>query len=213
MDFYKLVLAGELLSIGIRNRVVDRRGACEKSATILLTYAEYCINHTKSIIVVYAHIIKKFLSLAQILKSKQSIALLSSETVEEMKQESRKLGIIKIEAMQEELIQSVLTYYKSGNSLTNLWQELKSVLIVEESFCPVARLEAVRIFVAYTAHKSFPIYQMDVKTAFLNGPLKEEVYVTQPDRFVDPDHPTKLPTKRKALKIKYGLTTSSPRAV
>ncbi|GJZ44195.1 retrovirus-related pol polyprotein from transposon TNT 1-94 [Tanacetum coccineum] len=75
----------------------------------------------------------------------------------------------------------------------------------------VARLEAVRIFVAYTAHKSFPIYQMDVKTAFLNGPLKEEVYVTQPDRFVDPDHPTKLPTKRKALKIKYGLK-QAPRA-
>ncbi|GJX64175.1 retrovirus-related pol polyprotein from transposon TNT 1-94 [Tanacetum coccineum] len=57
----------------------------------------------------------------------------------------------------------------------------------EESFAPVARLEAVRIFVAYAAHKSFPIYQMDVKTAFLNGPLKEEVYVAQPDGFVDPD--------------------------
>nr|GEV43663.1 hypothetical protein [Tanacetum cinerariifolium] len=59
----------------------------------------------------------------------------------------------------------------------------------EESFSPVARLEVVRIFVAYAAHKSFPIYQMDVKTAFLNGPLKEEVYVAQPDGFVDPDHP------------------------
>ncbi|GJX10098.1 retrovirus-related pol polyprotein from transposon TNT 1-94 [Tanacetum coccineum] len=47
----------------------------------------------------------------------------------------------------------------------------------EESFAPVARLEAVRLFVAYAAHKSFPVYQMDVKTAFLNGPLKEEVYV------------------------------------
>ncbi|GKD08058.1 retrovirus-related pol polyprotein from transposon TNT 1-94 [Tanacetum coccineum] len=47
----------------------------------------------------------------------------------------------------------------------------------KESFAPVARLEAVRIFIAYAAHKSFPIYQMDVKTAFLNGPLKEEVYV------------------------------------
>ncbi|GKC57280.1 retrovirus-related pol polyprotein from transposon TNT 1-94 [Tanacetum coccineum] len=61
----------------------------------------------------------------------------------------------------------------------------------EESFAPVARLEAVRIFVAHAAHKSFPIYQMDVKTAFLNGPLKEEVYVAQPEGFVDPDHPEK----------------------
>ncbi|GJR48754.1 retrovirus-related pol polyprotein from transposon TNT 1-94 [Tanacetum coccineum] len=54
----------------------------------------------------------------------------------------------------------------------------------EESFAPVARLEAVRIFVAHAAHKSFPIYQMDVKTAFLNGPLKEEVYVAQPDGLI-----------------------------
>ncbi|GJV36375.1 retrovirus-related pol polyprotein from transposon TNT 1-94 [Tanacetum coccineum] len=78
----------------------------------------------------------------------------------------------------------------------------------EESFAPVARLEAVRIFVAHAAHKSFPIYQMDVKTAFLNGPLKEEVYVAQPDGFVDPDHPEKVYLLRKAL---YGLK-QAPRA-
>nr|GEW96256.1 retrovirus-related Pol polyprotein from transposon TNT 1-94 [Tanacetum cinerariifolium]GEW96297.1 retrovirus-related Pol polyprotein from transposon TNT 1-94 [Tanacetum cinerariifolium] len=78
----------------------------------------------------------------------------------------------------------------------------------EESFAPVARLEAVRIFIAYAAHKSFPIYQMDVKTEFLNGPLKEEVYVAQPDGFVDPDNPEKVYRLRKAL---YGLN-QSPRA-
>ncbi|GJX86552.1 ribonuclease H-like domain-containing protein [Tanacetum coccineum] len=78
----------------------------------------------------------------------------------------------------------------------------------EESFAPVARLEAVRIFVAYAAHKSFLIYQMDVKTAFLNGPLKEEVYVAQPEGFVDPDHPEKVYLLRKAL---YGLK-QAPRA-
>nr|GEU69898.1 hypothetical protein [Tanacetum cinerariifolium] len=72
----------------------------------------------------------------------------------------------------------------------------------EESFAPVARLEAVWIFVAYASHKSFPIYQMDVKTAFLNGPLKEEVYVAQPDEFVDLDHPKKVYRLRKSL---YGL--------
>ncbi|GJU76903.1 gag-pol polyprotein [Tanacetum coccineum] len=59
----------------------------------------------------------------------------------------------------------------------------------EESFAPVARLEAVWIFIAYAVHKSFPIYQMDVKMTFLNGPLKEEVYVAQADGFVDPNHP------------------------
>nr|GEX01033.1 hypothetical protein [Tanacetum cinerariifolium] len=72
----------------------------------------------------------------------------------------------------------------------------------EESFAPIARLEAVRIFVAYAAHRSFPIYQMDVKMAFLNGVLKEEIYVAQPDGFVDPDHPEKVYRLRKAL---YGL--------
>nr|GEU91643.1 copia protein [Tanacetum cinerariifolium] len=72
----------------------------------------------------------------------------------------------------------------------------------EESFAPVVRLEAVWIFVAYVAHKSFPIYQMDVKKAFLNAPLKEEVYVAQPDGFVDPDHLEKVYRLRKAL---YGL--------
>nr|GEZ05413.1 ribonuclease H-like domain-containing protein [Tanacetum cinerariifolium] len=62
----------------------------------------------------------------------------------------------------------------------------------EESFAPVARLEAVRLFIAYAAHKSFTVYQMDVKTTFLYGPLKEEVYVNHPDGFVDPYHPDKV---------------------
>nr|GEV33968.1 Gag-Pol polyprotein [Tanacetum cinerariifolium] len=77
-----------------------------------------------------------------------------------------------------------------------------------ESFAPVTRLEAVRIFVAYAAHKSFPIYQIDVKTDFLNGPLKEEVCVAQPDGFVNPDHPEKVYSLWKA---RYGLK-QAPRA-
>ncbi|GKC94360.1 retrovirus-related pol polyprotein from transposon TNT 1-94 [Tanacetum coccineum] len=78
----------------------------------------------------------------------------------------------------------------------------------EESFAPVARLEAVRIFVVYVVHKSFPIYHMDVKIAFLNGPLKEEVYVNQTDRFIDPHHLEKVYRLKKAL---YGLK-QAPRA-
>ncbi|GJU59638.1 retrovirus-related pol polyprotein from transposon TNT 1-94 [Tanacetum coccineum] len=56
----------------------------------------------------------------------------------------------------------------------------------EESFAPVARLEAIRMFISYVAHKNITIFQMDVKTAFLNGPLKEEVYVSQPEVSIDP---------------------------
>ncbi|GKA61242.1 retrovirus-related pol polyprotein from transposon TNT 1-94 [Tanacetum coccineum] len=77
----------------------------------------------------------------------------------------------------------------------------------EESFAPVARLEAVRMFVAYAAQKNFPIYQRDVKTAFLNGPLKE-VFVSQPDGFVDPDFPNHVYCLKKAL---YDLK-QAPRA-
>nr|GEV35431.1 Gag-Pol polyprotein [Tanacetum cinerariifolium] len=76
---------------------------------------------------------------------------------------------------------------------------LKEGVDFEESFAPVTRLEAVRLFIAYDAHKSFTVYQMDVKTAFLYSPLKEEVYVNQPDGFVDPYHPDKVYRLRKAL--------------
>nr|GEY28929.1 retrovirus-related Pol polyprotein from transposon TNT 1-94 [Tanacetum cinerariifolium] len=78
----------------------------------------------------------------------------------------------------------------------------------KESFAPVACLEAVWIFISYTTHKSFPIFQMDVKTAFFNDPLKEEVYVAQPDGFADPNHLEKVYRLRKAL---YGLK-QAPRA-
>ncbi|GKD33899.1 retrovirus-related pol polyprotein from transposon TNT 1-94 [Tanacetum coccineum] len=76
----------------------------------------------------------------------------------------------------------------------------------KESFALIARMEVVRIFVAYAAHKSFPIYQMDVKTTFLNGPLKEEFYVAQPDGFVDLDQPEKVYHLRRTL---YGLKQAS----
>ncbi|GJU06093.1 retrovirus-related pol polyprotein from transposon TNT 1-94 [Tanacetum coccineum] len=78
----------------------------------------------------------------------------------------------------------------------------------EESFAPVARLEAVRMFIAYAAHKNITIFQMDVKMAFLNGPLKEEVYVSQPEGFIDPEFPDHVYRLKKAL---YGLK-QAPRA-
>ncbi|GJY81483.1 retrovirus-related pol polyprotein from transposon TNT 1-94 [Tanacetum coccineum] len=72
----------------------------------------------------------------------------------------------------------------------------------EESFASVARIEAIRIFVANAAFKNMIIFQMDVKTAFLNGELKEEVYVSQPKGFVDQDNPSHVYKLKKAL---YGL--------
>ncbi|GKD71227.1 retrovirus-related pol polyprotein from transposon TNT 1-94, partial [Tanacetum coccineum] len=78
----------------------------------------------------------------------------------------------------------------------------------EESFALVAHLEAIRIFIANAASKNMTVYQMDVKTAFLNGELKEEVYVHQPEGFVDPERPHHVYRLKKAL---YGLK-QAPRA-
>ncbi|GJZ26870.1 retrovirus-related pol polyprotein from transposon TNT 1-94, partial [Tanacetum coccineum] len=72
----------------------------------------------------------------------------------------------------------------------------------EESFAPVALIEAIRIFITNAASRNMIIYQIDVKTAFLNGELKEEVYVCQPEGFEDPDHLTHVYRLKKAL---YGL--------
>ncbi|GJT02046.1 retrovirus-related pol polyprotein from transposon TNT 1-94 [Tanacetum coccineum] len=108
-----------------------------------------------------------------------------------------------IEAMQEELHQFDRLqvwelvdkpFSKTIIKLRWLWKKKKN--------------EDQTIFVAYAAHKSCPIYHMDVKKAFLNGPLKEEVYVAQPKGFVDPKHPDEVYRLRKAL---YGLK-QAPRA-
>jgi hypothetical protein len=69
----------------------------------------------------------------------------------------------------------------------------------DETFAPVARLESIRILFSIACHLGFKLYQMDVKSAFLNGILQEEVYVEQPKGFQDPHHVYKL---KKAL---YGL--------
>nr|GEX32924.1 integrase, catalytic region, zinc finger, CCHC-type, peptidase aspartic, catalytic [Tanacetum cinerariifolium] len=90
----------------------------------------------------------------------------------------------------------------------------------EESFSSVARMESIRIFVAYAAHKSFSVIQMDVKTAFLHGSLKEDVYVCQREGFIDADHPSHVykvkkalyrlnQAPRKSLK-KYGMESCDP---
>ncbi|KAI3733481.1 hypothetical protein L6452_12924 [Arctium lappa] len=78
----------------------------------------------------------------------------------------------------------------------------------DETFAPVARLEAIRLFLAYAVYKDFIVYQMDVKSAFLNGKLNEEVYVEQPPGFYDPKHPNYVYKLDKAL---YGLK-QAPRA-
>nr|GFC26522.1 retrovirus-related Pol polyprotein from transposon TNT 1-94 [Tanacetum cinerariifolium] len=78
----------------------------------------------------------------------------------------------------------------------------------DETFTPVARIKAIRMFLAYAAHKDLTVFQMDVKTAFLNGILKEEVYVGQPLGFVSKQYPDHVYALDKAL---YDLK-QAPRA-
>ncbi|GJY49448.1 retrovirus-related pol polyprotein from transposon TNT 1-94 [Tanacetum coccineum] len=87
-------------------------------------------------------------------------------------------------------------------------EEIHEFERLQESFTPVARIEAIRIFIANAANKNMKIFQMDVKTAFLNGELKEEVYISKLEGFVDHDNPSRVYKLKKAL---YGLK-QAPRA-
>jgi hypothetical protein len=78
----------------------------------------------------------------------------------------------------------------------------------DKTYAPVARLESIRILLAYATYLGFKLYKMDVKSAFLNGPIKEEVYVEQPPSFEDCEYPNHVYKLSKAL---YGLK-QAPRA-
>nr|GEW70983.1 hypothetical protein [Tanacetum cinerariifolium] len=105
-----------------------------------------------------------------------------------------------IEAMQEEFKEFERLENKAHLVARGYLQE--EGIDFEESFAPVARLVGLRFFLAYDAHKNMVVYQMDVKTVFLNGNLREEVYVSQPDGFMDQDNPNHVYKLKKAL---YGL--------
>jgi hypothetical protein len=69
----------------------------------------------------------------------------------------------------------------------------------DETFAPVARLKSICILLAYATHHDFKLYQMDAESVFLNGPIKEDVYVEQPPRFKDEEYPTHVYKLHKAL--------------
>nr|GEX89748.1 hypothetical protein [Tanacetum cinerariifolium] len=114
-----------------------------------------------------------------------------------------------IDSMQKELLQfKRLNVWVNKSRLVVRGYRQEEGINFEESFAPVARMEAIRIFLAYAAHNSFTMFQMDVKTAFLHGSLKEDVYVCQPEGFINTDHPSHVYKLKKAL---YGLK-QAPRA-
>nr|GEX61764.1 hypothetical protein [Tanacetum cinerariifolium] len=120
-----------------------------------------------------------------------------------------------IEAMQEELLQFKINkkderdiVVRNKARLVTQGHTQEEGIDYEEVFAPVTRIEAIRLFLAYASIMEFMVYQMDVKSAFLYGTIKEEVYVCQPLGFEDPDHPDKV---YKVVKALYGLH-QAPRA-
>nr|GFA85779.1 hypothetical protein [Tanacetum cinerariifolium] len=122
-----------------------------------------------------------------------------------------------VSAMLEELDQFARLKNKKDKSSFVIQNKARLVAVAysqqegvnyDETFAPVARIEAIRLFLAYAAHNDFIVFQMDVKTAFLNGILKEEVYVGQPPGFVSKQYPDHVYALDKAL---YGLK-QAPRA-
>nr|GFB18077.1 hypothetical protein [Tanacetum cinerariifolium] len=115
-----------------------------------------------------------------------------------------------VEAMQEELlqfkIQNVWTLVDCPKGVRPIGK--KWGLTMMKYFAPVARIKAIRLFLAYASFIGFTVYQMDVKSAFLYGTINEEVYVMQPPGFQDPDFPAKMYKVDKAM---YGLH-QAPRA-
>ncbi|GKB98738.1 putative ribonuclease H-like domain-containing protein, partial [Tanacetum coccineum] len=120
-----------------------------------------------------------------------------------------------VEAMQEELLQFRLNkrdergvVVRNKARLVAQGHRQEEGIDYDEVFAPVARIEAIRLFLAFASFMGFIVYQMDVKSAFLYGTIDEEVYVSQPPGFVDPDHPKKV---YKVVKALYGLH-QAPRA-
>nr|GEV84909.1 hypothetical protein [Tanacetum cinerariifolium] len=117
-----------------------------------------------------------------------------------------------IETMQEELLQFkmqkvwfIVNLPHGKRAIGTKWEER---IDYEEVFTPVAKIEAIRLFLAYASFMGFMVYKMDVKSAFLYGTIEEEVYVCQPSGFEDPDHLDKI---YKVVKALYGLH-QAPRA-
>ncbi|GKC61989.1 putative ribonuclease H-like domain-containing protein, partial [Tanacetum coccineum] len=107
-----------------------------------------------------------------------------------------------IEAMQEDLLQFKLQQVWTLVDLPLGKRAIEEGIDYDEVFALVVRIEAIRLFLAYASFKDFVVYQMDVKSAFLYGKIKEEVYVCQPPGFEDPEFPNRVYKVEKAL---YGL--------
>nr|GEU64628.1 copia protein [Tanacetum cinerariifolium] len=125
----------------------------------------------------------------------------SSTTVDQDAPSPNKVMVITLKWIYKVKLDELGGILKNKARLVSRGYRQEEGIDFEESFAPVARLEAIRIFLAYAAHKNMVVYHMDLKIAFLNGNLREEVYVSQPDGFVDQDNPNHVYKLKKALYV------------
>ncbi|KAJ9544189.1 hypothetical protein OSB04_023896 [Centaurea solstitialis] len=144
--------------------------------------------------------------LSSIEPTRVSDALQDSDWVTVMREELNQFSSLKVWRLNKRDANNIIVRNKARLVAKGYRQQ--EGIDYDETFAPVAPLEAIRIFLAYAACKDFTVFQMDVKTDFLYGHLKEEVYVSQPEGFVDQEHPDYVYILDKAL---YGLK-QAPRA-
>nr|GEZ22671.1 uncharacterized mitochondrial protein AtMg00810-like [Tanacetum cinerariifolium] len=197
MDFHKLVIAGDLLSIDIRNHVVDRRPEVS-----LETYVSdiSLISSNQRCLVTQRQKASDYDNSGPVLQL-QNVSPLADTTVP-LQQE---LDLLFGPAYDEFFTAGTSSVNNSSSPTDNSKQQDTPPTTNIQSSTETTNLTNVNAEenndnqAEDTQHKSFPIYQMDVKMVFLNGPLKKEVYVAKPDGFIDPAHPEKVYRLRKAL--------------
>nr|GEX56252.1 retrovirus-related Pol polyprotein from transposon TNT 1-94 [Tanacetum cinerariifolium] len=134
----------------------------------------------------------------------------SSTTVDQDAPSSNKVMVISLKLIYKVKLDELGGIFKNKARLVARGYRQEEGIDFEESFALVARLEAVRIFLTFAAHMNMTVYQMDVKMAFLSGILREEVYVSQPDGFVDPDKPNHVMTTHADKAILLGADNRPP---
>nr|GEX69568.1 Gag-Pol polyprotein [Tanacetum cinerariifolium] len=169
----------------------------DSDASEIVTSSEEPITQESSILVLETHSDEELQK--DVAELNRNTIMHSFENLEELVPLPKGMHAIKVKWLWKNKTDTENTIIRNKSRLVAKGYIQQEGIYFEESFSLVARLEAVHLFVAYAAHNNFTIYQMDVKTAFLNGLLKEEVFVSHLEGFIDPVFPSHVYRLKKAF--------------